>query len=169
MARNESDREDLMAEAVSLIRRIEYTLATDRSLIVAGFNALGWLFVYVGHDVMYRFDEECRLRRAFVDGLLYRTEGSSLSSLDRRRTVDPQNPDAAPITTLVRRTLSSDELSEFRQRMVDEIGTVLETIEKQTPSRQFPQDAGGIPDEVRQRLHGVLQAKRFLAPALVRR
>ena len=81
MARNEADREDMMSEAVSLIRRIEYLTPARGAPILAGFNAFGWLFVYVGNDVMYRFDEQGRLRRAFVDGLLYRTEGSTLAML----------------------------------------------------------------------------------------
>lgn len=169
MARNESDREDLMAEAVSLTRRIEYTGVSDRSPILAGFNALDWLFVYVGHDVMYRFDESCRLRRAFVDGLLYRTEGTTLASLERQRQTESRNGETVQVTSLLRRTLSADELRAFRERMLQELTLVLEVIQNGTPSRQFPPDATSIHLQVTQQIQNVFEAKEFLAPAIVRR
>jgi hypothetical protein len=50
---------------------------------------------------VYHFNSLGELRRAFVDGLLYKAEGGELVSLERHR--DPTE------TTLVSRELSSDE------------------------------------------------------------
>lgn len=169
MARNESDREDLMSEAVSLIRRIEYLTPVLNGPIVAGFNSFGWLFIYVGNDVMYRFDEQGLLRRAFVDGMLYRTEGSALAMLERRRTLESNEVGAIPKTTLIRRNLSSEELDDFRQRMDRELTVVNEAIQNLTATRQYPSDAIGIADEVRQAIQRIGESPKFLAPAIVRR
>ena len=169
MARQESDREDLMEEAVSLIRRIECESAIHRERLVIGLNSLEWLFVYIGNDLMYRFDESGRLRRAFVDGLLFRTAGGTLASLKRCRTTPAGEADATPVTTLVRKDLSPEELESFRQKTFRELTLVAESVRNGTVTRQFPAEATGIVDEIQQRISQVLDSKEFLAPAIVRR
>lgn len=166
MARIESDREDLLREAVGLVPRVELrfpnavqftavfpggshskpdanseprpavphstssargdeTSATkppahlaaaaslpaentpaEPSIVVAGFNKQGGVSLYFGSgDPVLQFDSACRLRRAFVDGLLYRSQGKTLSQLTRQRT--------ATETVLLRRDLNQTECSEF--------------------------------------------------------
>ena len=74
MARTESHREDLMAEATALVRRAEFLDADGRSVLVAGYRRDGSLSLYLGEDLVYHFDRDGRLKRGFVDGLLYRTQ-----------------------------------------------------------------------------------------------
>lgn len=169
MAQNESDREDLMGEAVSLVRRIECRAADDSSVSVMGFNELGWLFVYRGHDPMYRFDDQQRLRRAFVDGLLYRTEGKTLAQLTRRRDPLTSAPEGPKRTSLVRRDLSVEELDRFRHRMHEELKRVIADLRDGVTTRQFPQDEASLREEILAGLTGVLTSTDFLAPAIVRR
>lgn len=169
MARNESDREDLMGEAVSLIRRIECESSLHPERMVIGLNSLEWLFVYIGNDVMYRFDERGRLRRAFVEGLLFRTTGSGLVSLERCRTRPPGETSETLVTTLVRRDLSSGEMEAFRQRTYRDLIVVGEVVRTENVTRQSPPDATGMIDEIQLRIRQVLDSKEFLAPAIVGR
>jgi hypothetical protein len=166
MARNESDREDMMAEAVSLVGRIECRSELISEPILAGFNLQGWLFLYIGNDLMYRFDEQGRLRRAYVDGRLYRTQGQTLSVMDRERVLKSGEPVK---TTLVRQDLSVDELDAFRLQMHANLNRVSESLRVGVVTRQHPAGMPGITDEVESRIRQVLSASEFLAPAIVRR
>ena len=166
MARNESDREDMMAEAVSLVRRVEVRSDLFSDSIIAGFNLQGWMFLYIGSDPMYRFDEQGRLRRAFVDGRLYRTQGQTLAVMDRRRVFESGEPVE---TTLVRQDLSADELEAFRVRMHSNLKQVSESLRIGVVTRQHPAEMPGVADEVESRIQRVLDAREFLAPAIVRR
>ncbi len=168
MARNESDHEDLMSEAVSLVRRIEYRYQSRQEPSVIGFNRLGWLFVYLGSDPMYRFDERGRLRRAFVDHRLYRTTGKTLAVLERHRT-ESTIDHAAQDSILLRRDLSPAELVDFRDRMRDELEVLKYGLKVGTVLRQHPADLEGIITEVQDSLDHVLTSAEFLAPAIVSR
>lgn len=86
MARQESDREDLMREASALVRRVELLVPGEPAAVIAGFRATGFLAVYFGADPVYQFDDQRRLRRAFVNGCLFRTQGETLARLTRVRT-----------------------------------------------------------------------------------
>ena len=171
MSRNESDREDLMREAVSLIRRIECRTSSPLDPIIVGVNSAGWLFVYLGNDVMYRFDEKGGLRRAFIDGFLYRTEGTTLGKLERRRAseLDDGNAHAIPKTTLLRRDLTSEELTRFRLRMHQELALVSAAVRSNEIARQHPPDATGLAEEMQNGIQRVLETREFLAKAIVRR
>jgi hypothetical protein len=167
MARNESDREDLMSEAVSLIRRIEMATNSARGPVIVGVNASGWLFVYIGQDLMYRFDEKNRLRRSFADGILYRTQGSTLASLVRQRT--PDESTGVATTSLIRRDLGPAELKLFRDRMNHELTGVRQLFGMNVIARQHPADASEVVEELRERIEQVLVSDEFLAPVIVRR
>src|SRR5262245_19900425 len=105
MSRHEADREDLMAEATALARRVKLSVPGEVERVVAGFRATGRLSIYFGGEPVYHFDAEGRLRRAFVNGLLYRTQGTTLARLRRER--------SAEVTELRRRDLSPTELRQF--------------------------------------------------------
>jgi hypothetical protein len=109
MARQESDREDLMREATALVRRVELDVPGEPEPVVCGFHADGRLSVYFGSDPVYHFDPEGRLRRAFVDGHLFRTQGTTLACLTRVRT--------HAVTELRRRDLNPEELAAFFREM----------------------------------------------------
>ena len=166
MARNESDREDMMAEAVSLVRRVEFRSELHSESIIAGFNLHGWLFIYIGSDPMYRFDEQDRLRRAYVDGRLYRTQGQTLAVMDRQRVFESGEPVE---TNLVRHDLSEEELETFRLRMHSNLKQARECLRIGVVTRQHPAEMPGIAGEVEKRIRQVLDTREFLAPPIVRR
>ena len=166
MARNEADREDLMEEAVSLVRRIEFQSELFSEPLLAGFNTQGWLFVYLGNDLMYRFDEQGRLRRSFFDGRLYRTQGQTLTVMVRERVFKSGEPVES---NLVRQDLSADQLEAFRLRMHSSLELVTECLRTGVVTRQHPAEMPGITVEVEGRIRQVLNSKEFLAPAIVRR
>lgn len=158
MARLEADREDLLREAVALVRRLE--LSVEAHAILLGFRATGWLSLYFDADPMYQFDELGRLRRAFVDGLLYRTQGSCLAQLERQRT--------AAETLLVRRDLSEELLASFRQQVH---GRILWLLERLVSGHfqikgQVPCDDANLVTDFIQALRTVLTNDRFLAPPI---
>ena len=166
MARNEADREDLMQEAVSLVRRIEFQSELFSEPLMAGFNSQGWLFVYLGNDLMYRFDEQGRLRRSFVDGWLYRTQGQTLAVMVRERVFKSGDPIES---NLMRQDLSDEQLETFRLQMHANLVLVTECLRAGVVTRQHPAEMSGIADEVEGRIQQVLNSKEFLAPAIVRR
>lgn len=105
MARQESDREDLMREATALQRRAEFRVAGFADTVIAGYRRDGALSIYFGPDPCYHFDRSGRLRRAFIRGHLYRTQGDSLSRLTRVRT--------AKLVELQRHDLTAAELAQW--------------------------------------------------------
>ena len=86
MARHEADREDLLAEARALSPRAEWSIPDTTDVVTAGLRRDRFVSIYFGGDPCYHFDNKGRLRRAFVDGALYRTQGTTLARLVRERT-----------------------------------------------------------------------------------
>lgn len=110
MARHESDREDLFAELAALNPRIELRVGESDQTVCAGRKeSTGGWSLYLTSDQVYHFDAEGRLRRAYMDGFLYRSEGSTLSRLRRER--------SATETTLIRHDLDAGELAGFLETM----------------------------------------------------
>jgi hypothetical protein len=103
--RVEADREDLLAEAVNLLERIELRVPDMEDAVTIGCNDVGHWSFYVGAEPMYRFDADGRLRRAVRGGKLYRTQGGTLAELERVRLEQE--------TQLQRRDLSPAELDVF--------------------------------------------------------
>jgi len=158
LARVESDCEDLMQEAVALFWRVELQLAGLSQPVVAGFRRDGRLSLYFGGDPYYQFDAEGRLRRALVQGRLYRTEGTTLARLERVR--------SAHATVLLRHELSGDPLEQFFQEMRAHVTRLREAIEQPgTVIRQIPQDAPIVP-RLALCLDAVLREAGTLAPPL---
>ena len=108
MSREEADREDLMEEAVQLIHRLQIVIADRPDPVIAGRRATGAWSFYFGAEPVYQFDVEGRLRRAYIDGHLYRSQGTTVARLARSRT--------ATETTLQRHDLTPDELQEMQTR-----------------------------------------------------
>jgi hypothetical protein len=87
MAREESDREDLLRDATALVERIEFapTGTSDGAHVFAGFRADGALSIYFGADPVYHFNSGGELRRAFCDGWLIKAEAGRLVAMERKR------------------------------------------------------------------------------------
>jgi hypothetical protein len=120
MARNESDREDLIREATALRNRVEWQIPDEAEPVFAGIRSDGSLSVYFGPDPVYQFSVAGGLRRAYADGFLYRTQGSTLARLCRDRSVKS--------TVLLRSDLSFDELSQFLSTMDSRLTRLRQSI-----------------------------------------
>lgn len=133
MARQAEDREDLFAEASALTRRIELGLPHEQEVVVAGCRSTGAWSIYFGGDPCYHFDPEGRLRRAFVDGLLYRTQGDTLARLTRVHTGDS--------VELRRSDLDDHDRDAFLQSMNLRLHQLRQAIENSafTIHRQHPE------------------------------
>lgn len=139
MAQYEADREDLMREATAFRQRAEFTVPGETELVFVGFRDDGRLSIYFGSDPMYQFESQGALRRAFVDGALYRSQGDTLAKLTRRRTEAE--------TVLQREDLPFDELftllAQMRQRC-ERLWTSLRSGAAQT-MRRIPEDEEIVP------------------------
>lgn len=157
MARDEADREDLMAEASALRERVELAVPGEPEHVIAGFRDNGVFALYFGPDPVFQFDAQGRLRRAFVEGDLYRSQSTTLARLTRTRSTDEVN--------LVRHDLDSDELSRFLATMQEKLTRLREAVEKGAAVvvRQVPPQAVLLPRLLRA-LDGVRQGQ--LAPSI---
>src|SRR5512138_3714273 len=88
MSRHESDREDLLREATALVERVELSVAGMTENVVAGFRRDGAASFFFGADPVYQFNAAGELRRAFVGGLLYKTDRGKLVEMRRERTAE---------------------------------------------------------------------------------
>lgn len=112
MAREESEREDLMREATALVERVEI-LCPNADPIVAGFRADGAFSIFFGEDPAYHFNAADELRRAYCGGLLYKAVNGRLASLRRERTERE--------TQLVRHELTPSEQEAFANAMTEQL------------------------------------------------
>jgi hypothetical protein len=126
MARDESDREDLLREATALVERIELVPkdGADDQHIVAGFRRDGALSVFFGEEPVYQFNAAGALRRAYSDGKLLKALHGQLVALQRVRTeLEVQ---------LIRHELAKAEQTAFLSIMSDRmrmLATLLSTNE----------------------------------------
>jgi hypothetical protein len=159
MARHESDREDLFAEATALIRRAELTIDDHAVRIVLGSKADGAWSIYFGGDPVYHFDRQGRLKRAFANGKLFRTQGDTLAELTRERSDDA--------TVLRRRDLQSRDCDHFFTALQMRLTPLLAAFETGTVRvlRSQPADFDVI-QEMAALLKATLDAdlSNFLAP-----
>lgn len=160
MARHETDREDLMREAVALCERVEIRLDTPPRVLVAGWRDDGRLSLYFDADPVYHFDAEGGLRRAFVAGHLYRSRGDTLSRLSRLR--------AEGESSLVRHDLNAAELQVFLDTMAAHLATLAQALDSSRFEviRQIPPGAN-LPCRLSEALAGLDPSR--LAAALIRR
>ena len=155
MARIETDRDDLFEELRSCRLRVEWHLGGDEPPVVAGIRARGGTSIYFGGDPVFHFDAEGRLRRAFIDGAIFRTQGTTLARLLRDRT---------PTETLLRRTdLTGDECAALLDSMRLRLERFL-AAERQGDAA-VTRSSGGDPREVIEALAAVIATPR-LAPAI---
>jgi hypothetical protein len=101
MSRRESDREDLMREATALVERAELAVDGLGESIIVGFRRDAAASFYFSPDTVYQFNAAGELRRAFLDGLLYKARHGRLISIRRERRDD--------VVALISSELSSEQ------------------------------------------------------------
>ena len=139
MARQEEDREDLMREATALSPRIELVLPGEAETLVAGSRADGRLSLYFGSDPAFHFDAEGRLRRAYCEGHLYRSQGTTLARLTRHRTAEE--------TQLQRHDLNPAELEAFLRVMRERLESLRQALDEGSVEvvQEVPPEADFLP------------------------
>jgi hypothetical protein len=142
MARESEDREDLLAEATALVERAELTVAGESQPVVAGFRRDGCLSLFFGPDPVYQFNTGHALRRAYVDGRLYKAEQGRLVALDRRR--------EAGALHLARHELDPAQTTQFIGEMDRRLGHLGQALADGAYSivGQVPAE-GAVPERVR--------------------
>ncbi len=165
MARIEEDKEDLIRDALALHERVELSCDNWPAVITIGFFRDGRCSIYIDQDPFYQFDRNGRLRRCFEAGLLYRSQGHTLSCLKRHRI--PSTEEHPREVRLQRRDLTPEELNGFRERMRRHIGRLQGCLSRNAfrISRGVTQ-AGTLPKGTLDMLNRILQRQDdFLAAA----
>ncbi|MCA9080883.1 MAG: hypothetical protein KDA58_10010 [Planctomycetaceae bacterium] len=159
MARNESDRDDLLAELRTAVPRWELQVPFQSEPVVAGIRSEGRLSVYFSPDRCYHFDGCGGLRRSFVDGALYRSAGTTLSRLIRSR--------SSTHTYLDRYDLTAAELGEFLVIMRQHLAQLHASLVSRevTILRAVPEEGETLP-ELLQSVAQALDTESPLSPAL---
>ena len=164
MARQESDKEDLIHDATALVERAELICDGASTVITVGFFRNGRCSVYFDQDPFYQFDSQGRVRRAYENGFLYRSQASTLARMDRHR---PTNDDGKTEKVVLQRSdLTEVELIEFRERMLGLIRGLCDSIQSKRYSVQRAATPDGdIPAQTLTLLNMVIQRKtNFIAP-----
>lgn len=159
MARVESDREDMLGEATAYPRRVEFRIPDCSDVCFAGLRSTG-TSLYVGGDPVYHLDAEDRLRRAFVDGDLYRTQGTTFARLRRER--------IAAETNLLRHDLDVGELSAFLATAHSVLAGIAGAVRDGTATvlRSVPEEDDHVLADVSERFRRHLELGQPLAPAI---
>lgn len=135
MARQENDREDLLAEAKALVERIHLQAAGLSEAVTIGFRRDHSASFYFGAQHVYQFNSAGSLRRAFVDDLLFKADHGRLVSLRRER--------GPEMVALVRCDLEAAETAAFFSTMSGYLDKLHHALAKQhyTVMGQVPDDA----------------------------
>ncbi len=156
MAHTESDREDLIREAIALSPRAELQVPRFTVPVTVGFRSDGACSLFFGQDPVYQFDAAGGLRRAYVTGLLFRSQGDTLAQLTRMRTTEQ--------TILQRVDLEPAALHEFRQQMTETLQLLAACLAAETVviQRSHPEHAMILP-QLQQSLSLILNAEPWLS------
>jgi len=134
MARQESDKEDLISEATALVDRAEYLRAAETDskcswkLVTVGFRKDRSFSIYFDQDPFYQFDSNGSLPRASENGFLYRSQHTTLARLKRERS-DNQ-------TTLQRTDLDATQLAAFQERLMSHLCEFHKALRSSKAQRQ---------------------------------
>jgi hypothetical protein len=145
MARVPEEREELLREARALVVRAEMEVDGFDEPVVVGFRRTGAASFYFGQDVVYQFNTASELRRAYLDGEMYKSEKCRLVRLHPRRTDESLE--------LVSHELTPAETTEFLSAAAARIRALQSALcqNRYRLIAQVPQDQD-VPKQIRQRL-----------------
>lgn len=164
MARHEEVRADLLAEITGLVPRLEFQVPGEDEPVVVGRKGNGHWSFYFGQDMACHFNIDGQLRRAFLAGVLYRSQGQTLAQLIRERT--------QTTSSLVRTDLSDSQSAEIVGRLHGHLRNFADAIHAGTTVTLRAVAESDDPAEqqalVLAAAERALQATPPLAPALKR-
>jgi len=152
-----------MREATALRQRVEIRNGSDEETIIAGFRDDGRFSIYFGPDPVYHFSDEGQLRRGYVGGHLFRTQGSTLARLTRQRSEQQSN--------LMRHDLDEEELQQFltaMDRRLSELSQFLQHGQAQIV-KQIPAQPSLLPKLLQALQCALCSSPRLAAPIKGRR
>ena len=137
MARQESDREDLLREATALIERVELKLPQLDESVVVGFRRDRSASIFWGTAFVAQLNRKGELRRAFADGKLLKAVDGHWASLSRERQDD--------CVILLRHDLSPEEERSLNNRITAMIIELRETLFASSPRYEI---VGHVPADL---------------------
>lgn len=162
MARNEEDREDLMREAIALFPRAELQVSQEPVPLFWGVKKSGHFSFYFGSDPVYQFDEHGALRRAYLEGALYRTQGETLARLIRSRSAEESVLNRTDLTVMERNLIlqtMKDRFEQLQSAFADTAGVEF--------TKSLPEEGNSeLRDQILSHIQLVLQHADQLAPRI---
>lgn len=151
MARREEAREDLLREATALVERAELRVLGYDQPVVVGFRRDGAGSLFLGSDLVYQFNSQRALRRAYAEvpghnadlgegpNSLIKAESGRLVVLRRQRLPDQ--------SLLLRTELTPTETGAFLSDLREHFARVLSGLLGGTAAieRQVPEGADLVP------------------------
>ncbi len=121
MARQQSDREDLLAEAAGLLPRGELLVPNFADPVVVGARGNQAWSLYFGPDLVYHFNSAGELRRAFADERIVKAEAEKLVSLTKQQ-------DATAVN-LLRHEFTREEQGKFMDVLTTNVRSLLAAVD----------------------------------------
>lgn len=147
MARNETEKEDLLAEGVNLPERGRITSPNHREW-VAGWRNGQSLSLFVDQDPVFHFNASGEIRRAYVDGRKLTAKDAELFELVRV-------PNESGRVSLVHQPLTEEETGHFQallNRCLNELNDALNLCGDQSSPSHHIETIGIETTQFRHRL-----------------
>lgn len=96
MAKQEQPREDLVRDATAYDKRAEFSV--EATTVFFGVRPDGGVSFYVNEDPVFHFNSNGELRRAFVDGDIYKAQAGRIIRLKRDRSQEKPILKSQPLT-----------------------------------------------------------------------
>ncbi len=133
MARDESDREDLLREATALVERAEILLSNEPEPVIAGFRRDGSFSLFFGSERVVQFNSKGELRRGYFEGRLLKANQGRLSWLTRERTAGAVVLHSRELTPLESETVLQ-QAADMTQRLSSHLQQGTFTLVGQVPA-----------------------------------
>jgi hypothetical protein len=142
MTHEESPREDLLREATALVERIELVPRVEAGqssltvfpgrTIVAGFRRNGALSVFFSEEEVYHFNAPGELRRAYLNGHLYKAVKGQLVVLTRLRTPEQVELRSQPLTVAEQAAFTA-RMSKSHAALASDLAADNFVVQRQVP------------------------------------
>ncbi len=121
MTLDEEERENLLDNATAFADRVLIDIAEENDPcfvdpVFVGLRPNGATSVYFGQDPVYHFNSVGQLRRAFVDGRLFKAEDGKLVALERHRSGERTQQIRSE---LLRTDFTTDQTGQFLLQLAD--------------------------------------------------
>lgn len=160
MARQESDREDLLREATALVQRVELRVVDQPESMVVGFRRDGSASFYFTPDFVVQTNRAGELRRVYFAGRLLKAVDGTLAALQRQRQDDA--------VILLRTDLTPEEQTQLLEQVTKAILQLKHDLGDHAPARYEVVGEVPVDGNVLARVRSLLEELKLPLPVAAR-